>query len=111
MKIFITDKEKMTDMQALTIMRKSRDFIPCEINTPGILNEIIAIEEFSECTKEITKFIRGKGNRDHLVEEMADVYICLKHLQDIFDIEDEEIDNMMEAKFLRQWERNRNNEE
>ena len=110
MKIFITNKEKMTDMQALTIMREARGFIPCENNTPGIINEIIAIEEFSECTKEITKFIRGKGDRNHLIEEMADVYICLKHLQDIYRIDDEEIDNMMEKKFDRQRERNKNGE-
>ena len=110
MKIFITDKEKMTDMQALTIMRQARSYISNKNNIPGTLNQIIAIEEFSECTKEITKFIRGKGDRDHLIEEMADVYICLKHLQDIYRINDEEIDDMMEKKLDRQRERNKNGE-
>ena len=45
---------------------------------------IVAIEELSELQKELTKWLRGKGNRDGLMEEMADVSIMLNQLQLIF---------------------------
>ena len=34
---------------------------------------VVAVEELSELTKEITKCLRNKGNIDHLAEEVADV--------------------------------------
>lgn len=38
---------------------------------------VVAIEECSELQKEITKMMRERGNKMNLLEEMADVYICL----------------------------------
>ena len=106
MKIFSTNKNKMTDTQALTIMRASRRYVKPENNYPGTLNCIIAMEEFAECSKEISKQIRGVGDIYHLIEEMADCYICLKQLQDIFRIDDEIIDKYIQEKLDRQRERN-----
>ena len=48
----------------------------------------VAIEEFSELTKEICKYKRGEGNLDHIIEEMADCQIMLAQLRIIFDITD-----------------------
>ena len=41
---------------------------------------IVALEELSECAKEICKVLRGKGDREHLAEEIADARICLEQM-------------------------------
>lgn len=44
----------------------------------------IAIEELSELIKEIAKDFRGLCDSEHIAEEMADVYIMLRHLEIIY---------------------------
>ena len=50
---------------------------------------IIAIEEMSELTKELTKTIRGHNRRNNIIEEIGDVRIMLEALEIIFDCRDE----------------------
>ena len=50
---------------------------------------VIAIEEMSELTKELTKTIRGHDRRSKVIVEMGDVKIMLEELEMIFDCEDE----------------------
>lgn len=45
----------------------------------------VAIEEMSELTKELCKLNRGRNNADHILEEIADVYIMLHQMTLIFD--------------------------
>ena len=47
---------------------------------------IVALEELSECQKEICKILRGKGNLDHLAEEIADATIMLEQLRLFFQV-------------------------
>ena len=42
---------------------------------------IVALEELSECQKEICKVLRDEGNMDHLAEEIADATIMLEQLR------------------------------
>ena len=49
---------------------------------------VVAIEELSELTKEITKCLRNKGNIDHLAEEVADVEIMVEQVKLIFNVQD-----------------------
>jgi hypothetical protein len=49
---------------------------------------IVAIEELSECQKEICKQLRGIGDMEHMAEEIADSIIMLEQLQMIFGIGD-----------------------
>ena len=42
------------------------------------------IEELSELEKELVRDINGQGNREHIAEEMADVYIMLAQLMLIY---------------------------
>ena len=44
-----------------------------------------AVEEMSELTKEIMKDMDGKGNMDHIAEEIADTEITLEQLKIIYD--------------------------
>lgn len=50
------------------------------------LQLIVAIEELSELQKEICKILRGKGDRNHLLEEVADVTVMLEQIEMIFDL-------------------------
>ena len=69
---------------------------------------IICMEECSELIKEISKCIRSssgdiyagcrKANVSHLLEEMADVTICIQILQTAFDISDEDLKNIAQTK-------------
>lgn len=63
--------------------------------------KLMAIEEMSELTKEICKDFRGKLNREHLIEEMADVLITMEQLMIMYKISDREIQQMYERKIER----------
>jgi hypothetical protein len=49
---------------------------------------IVAIEELSEVQKELCKFMRGLGNKEHLAEEIADATIMLEQMRYIFGVND-----------------------
>lgn len=49
---------------------------------------IVAVEELSECQKEICKVLRGDGDLEHLAEEVADATIVLEQVRIMFDIND-----------------------
>ena len=49
---------------------------------------IVAVEELSECQKEICKVLRGDGDLEHLAEEVADATIMLEQVRLMFDIYD-----------------------
>lgn len=65
---------------------------------------VVAIEELSECQKEICKFLRGYGNAGHLAEEIADAIIMLEQVCYIFGL-NEQVCEMMDKKILRLEER------
>lgn len=67
--------------------------------------KLMAIEEMSELTKEICKDFRGKLDREHLIEEMADVLITLDQMLLMYEISDKEIQQMRERKIERLKER------
>jgi hypothetical protein len=49
---------------------------------------VVAVEELSECQKEICKFMRGFGNAGNLAEEIADATICLEQMRLFFGLND-----------------------
>ena len=49
---------------------------------------MMALEELSECQKEICKKLRGYSNDDHLAEEIADATIMLEQLRLFFGLND-----------------------
>jgi NTP pyrophosphatase (non-canonical NTP hydrolase) len=66
---------------------------------------VIAIEEMAELTKELSKAIRGQNNHDAIVEETADVLICIMQVREMYNIGDEELQNMINGKLKRLKER------
>ena len=60
----------------------------------------VALEELSECQKEICKFLRGYGNAGNLAEEVADALIMLEQVVHIFGL-DEMVGQEMDRKINR----------
>lgn len=82
----------------------------------GIQNQsLVAMEELSELQKAISKLVRNpeektkpfdfKGLRNNLIEEMADVLICMDQLIEYYQIERHEIQELIQAKQERQAKR------
>lgn len=86
--------EQRLDMYFETIMANGRD-----------IQVVVAIEEMSDLIKELCKQQRWIGNLEHITEELADATIMLEQLRLIFDINDE-VEEAMERKLLRQARRN-----
>lgn len=71
-----------------------------------VTQSMIAMEECSELIQAISKCLRSKEMiptevREHLIEEMADVMICLEQLMAMYSITDEELISWIERKELR----------
>ena len=76
---------------------------------------LVAMEELSELQKAISKLVRNpeektkplefKGLRNNLIEEMADVLICMDQLIEYYQIERPEIQELIQAKQERQAKR------
>ena len=82
----------------------------------GIHNQsLVAMEELSELQKAVSKLVRYpeertkpfdfKGLRNNLIEEMADVLICMDQLIEYYQIERHEIQEFIQAKQARQAKR------
>lgn len=67
----------------------------------GHENLIIDMEEMAELSQEISKQIRGKGDYYSLLEEMADVRVCLYHLQNLYNISNMELNKAINVKIDR----------
>ena len=64
-----------------------------------------AIEEMSELSDEIFKDLLGELDRDHLIEEFADVIVTLNHITNIYNISEKEILEKIDYKINRQFNR------
>lgn len=55
------------------------------------LQSTVCMEECAELIQAISKEKRGKSDKDHLSEEIADVLICIEMLKQIYNITEDEI--------------------
>lgn len=79
------------------------------------MQSLVAMEELAELQKAISKLVRNseektkslefKGLRHNLIEEMADVLICMDQLIEYYQIERPEIQEFIQAKQERQAKR------
>ena len=65
----------------------------------------MCMEECSELIQCISKELRDKSDISHLSEEIADVLICIKMLQLMYDIQDSQLQDWVDAKQQRMEER------
>lgn len=61
----------------------------------------MAIEEMAELTKEIIKYFRGNDNREHIIEEIADVILMIEQLKNLFSVTDNELQGAIDFKITR----------
>lgn len=103
--VFVKQMKSKIDLSILKpkyrrrLIQKSLEI--CKDNKIGHYNQIIVMEELAELSKEVSKFVRLKGNRDALLEEMADVLIGIDYLKEIHDISDKELDKAIAIKLYR----------
>jgi AAA+ superfamily predicted ATPase len=71
---------------------------------PWKLKCTVAMEEFAELQQQVSKQIRGYGDKLGLLEEMADAYICLSFLESIFDVKPEDLQKAIDVKLQRERE-------
>lgn len=67
----------------------------------GNYNLVIAMEELNELGQQISKVLRGKSDKRHLIEEVADVVIALQYIKQICNISEIEIDKAIQYKIKR----------
>lgn len=65
------------------------------------------IEEMNELEIEISKEMRGSGDRIHIIEEIGDVMVCIHYIQKMFDISEEDIQKSLQVKINRLDENNK----
>jgi NTP pyrophosphatase (non-canonical NTP hydrolase) len=65
----------------------------------------VCMEECVELIQAISKAKRGKINRDNMIEEIADVLICIEMLKQMYMISDEKINKWIEKKQAREVKR------
>ena len=65
----------------------------------------VCMEECTELIQAISKAKRGKIDRDNMIEEIADVLICIEMLKQMYMISDEKINKWIEKKQAREVER------
>ena len=66
---------------------------------------VVCMEECAELIQCISKELRNKSNISHLSEEIADVLICIKMLQLMYDIQDSQLQDWVNTKQKRIKER------
>ena len=74
------------------------------------LQSTVCMEECAELIQVISKEKRGKSDKSHLAEEMADVIICIEMLKEIYSISDDMISEWIQIKEARIIERIKQNE-
>lgn len=77
----------------------------------GRMQEIVWIEELGELQHEITKSLRGMPDKTHIVEEFADVLICLEQLKIKYNISDSQLQEWIDYKYNRNLNRLERKEE
>lgn len=84
------DKRKKSPIPA--VAKKAYDYTKYDTMFPeGFRMIIVAEEEFSEAIKEASKFLRQKGDKMHLIEELADASICIEFLKTACGISDNDL--------------------
>lgn len=77
------------------------DYDQREFLKNGNIQQVIWMEELAELQQAISKSLRGKLDRYNMIEEVADVLICLTQLRIEYAIDDHELQSMIDYKHRR----------
>ena len=80
-------------------MKVDKRIISDSINHYGVnLQTTVCMEELAELIQAISKEKRGKSDKNHLAEEMADVLICIEILEQVYSVTDAELQEWIDKK-------------
>lgn len=96
-----TEDENIDMDWVLDVIKQSVQANLCDGNPRGHRNLIIVMEELAELTKELSKELRGKGDYNSLLEELADVQLSVYFVQDICGVSNEDLRKAMKIKMDR----------
>ena len=88
-----------SEQEKLDIISESLDRCPKRIKI------VVCMEELAELTQELSKQIRNEGDYYGLLEEIADVYICLSMIRILYGIEPVIMKKAIDVKLAREKER------
>lgn len=94
------DNKPMDRGRYKDVIRRSIDSIQDQ-NPRGHHDLIICMEEMAELQKELSKQLRGKGDSVNILEEVADVLLCIGYIQEIVGLSDDLIVSAMNVKIDR----------
>lgn len=98
----LSTAEKNIDRQwFINVLKQSVDPNLHDGNPRGHRNLIIVMEELAELSKEISKELRGKGNKYSILEELADVQLGICYVQEICGIDEDDLHKAMNVKMKR----------
>lgn len=84
------------------MIEDERTFLTKVIRYYGYESQIrMMFEEMAELQKELCKRMRGENNRNHIIEEIADVEIMLDQITIMFEIDWLEVAEIREEKIAR----------
>lgn len=83
----------------ITVIKIDKGIITDSIQHYGKNNQsTVCMEECAELIQAISKAKRGRIDRDNMIEEIADVLICIEMLKQMYSISDSEIDAWIKKK-------------
>ena len=69
-----------------------------EHNEKGTAELVVAMEELAELQQQVSKYIRGVGDKDHIIEELADALIMIDRIMCIVDVSNIDLNNAIIRK-------------
>lgn len=96
----LMDKIQELERQGIAYEARQKTYTNAVIAYGEVNQMVVALEELSECQKEICKYLRGNGIADNLAEEIADAMICLEQVQYFLGL-DELVRKKMDQKVER----------
>lgn len=100
MKALHNDEKSMDRGHYKKVIRESIDSLQDQ-NPRGHYDLIICMEELAELQQAISKELRGKGDTVNILEEVADVLLCIGYIQEIVGLSDDLIISAMNVKIDR----------
>ena len=88
----------MSDAEINKVIVDSIDSNVDDKNPRGHRYLIIVMEELAELAQEVSKQLRGKGDKNALIEESADVLLGIRYIQEIVGITVDELNKAMSVK-------------
>lgn len=105
MKLFHDESKQLSKEEINSIIQESINAMKDRSIKDGCYNLVIVMEELAELSQAISKVLRGKEDRTNLIEELADVSICIEYIKSICDIKQDTLDRAISVKAKRLQEK------